>query len=247
MDPNKFTTIAHSSMRILGPVASERLDRLIDVLELRSGARVLDLGTGKGETLIRIAERYGANGVGVDANAVFVDAARAEASGRAMPGALALVHQDAREYEAEPESFDLVICAGARPWGGMRDTLERLITLTRPGGQILVGEGYWLKRPDPEYLALLDCPEDDQLGHAGHIDVASELGLVPLYTSASSREEFDHYEGRYWAAVERWLAKHPEDPDAPAIRERITKWRSGYLRWGRSTLGYAYYLYLKPA
>ncbi|MCC6194158.1 MAG: class I SAM-dependent methyltransferase, partial [Burkholderiales bacterium] len=37
-----------------------------------------------------------------------------------------------------------------------------------------------------------------------------------------------------------------EDPDVPAMLERIRKWRDGYLRWGRDTLGFAVYLFYRP-
>ena len=34
--------------------------------------------------------------------------------------------------------------------------------------------------------------------------------------------------------------------DVPAMLERIRKWRDGYLRWGRDTLGFAVYLFYRP-
>ncbi len=41
--------------------------------------------------------------------------------------------------------------------------------------------------------------------------------------------------------------EHPDDPDAPAMLDRIRRWRDGYLRWGRDTMGFALYLHRVPA
>jgi len=46
--------------------------------------------------------------------------------------------------------------------------------------------------------------------------------------------------------VERYVLDHPDDPDAAAMRKRIRTWRDGYLRWGRTTMGFALYLHRKP-
>ncbi len=42
---------------------------------------------------------------------------------------------------------------------------------------------------------------------------------------------------------EAFAAANPSDPDAPAILARLRPWREGYLRWGRTTLGFALLLF----
>ena len=63
----------------------------------------------------------------------------------------------------------------------------------------------------------------------------------------SNDDEWDEYEGLYCSAVERYVDAHPEDPDGPAMGERIRRWHDAYLRWGRDTLGFGFYFLLKPA
>jgi len=43
------------------------------------------------------------------------------------------------------------------------------------------------------------------------------------------------------------VIERPEDPDVPAMLERIRRWRDGYLHWGRETLGFGVYLFHRPA
>ena len=58
------------------PLSVAKVDRLIEALELAPGARVLDIATGKGETLCRVAARYGAQCTGVERSPYFCDEAR---------------------------------------------------------------------------------------------------------------------------------------------------------------------------
>jgi|SRR2546422_10591742 len=66
MDSWKFYNIVHRCHRVMNPVNEDRLERLYDLLELKQGARVIDVGCGKGEMLIRLAEKYHVKGLRVD-------------------------------------------------------------------------------------------------------------------------------------------------------------------------------------
>lgn len=245
MDPFKFTRIAHKNHRICNPIGSGSLDQLFATLELRPRARVLDLGCGKGEMLIRLVERFQVRGVGVDLSEAFLDEARREADRRTPRANLSFMQMDAAQYAHDAGTFDLVICVGARPFGDQRTTWEALTGLIRPGGFLLIGEGYWRRRPNPEYLTFLGCGAADQLPHGGNVALGVELGLTPLYTCVASEGDFDHYEGMYLNAMERYCRINPDDPDTPPMRQRIRAWRDSYFRWGRHTLGFGLYLFLK--
>ena len=58
MDMWKFFDITHREHILCNPMSIEKLEQLITLLPLKPGARVLDIATGKGEFLIRLAERY---------------------------------------------------------------------------------------------------------------------------------------------------------------------------------------------
>ena len=58
MDMWKFFNITHRDHIICNPMSPEKIGQLIALLPLKPGARVLDIATGKGEFLIRLAEQY---------------------------------------------------------------------------------------------------------------------------------------------------------------------------------------------
>ena len=66
MDRWKYFDITHRNHLICNPMTAEKLDELFSLMHLKSGARVLDIASGKGEVLVRLAESYGIRGVGVD-------------------------------------------------------------------------------------------------------------------------------------------------------------------------------------
>lgn len=247
MDHAKFSTIAHRDHAYCNPLDPAVLDQVMDQLGLGPGRRVLDIGCGKGSLLVCIAERYGASGTGVDINAAFLAEGRMWAEGRGVASLIELREMGASRLAAEPASFDAAICIGStHALGGYRETLRALARLVRPGGTLLVGEGYWRREPEPEYLDRLGATADEMTTHEGTIAAGVADGLEPRGAWMSSDRDWDRYEDLYARTMETYVATHTEDPDAPAMRERIRRWRETYLRWGRDTLGFGLYLFARP-
>jgi SAM-dependent methyltransferase len=257
MDRWTYFAITHADHVVLNPTSPSRLDELIGLLDLPSEPRVLDIGCGTGELLVRLAERHAQrngstlsdfHGVGVDASPAFLGRARATLAAR-VPGAdIELLEMDGAAYPAAPEAFDLACCLGAS-WifGGHRGTLEALARATRRGGLVLAGEPFWQAEPGAEYLASSGMGRDDFGSHAGNVATGESLGLTPLLALVSSGQEWDWYETLQWRAAARHAEQHPDDPDLPELLERVAHARHEYLAWGRATLGWALYLFGKPA
>ena len=246
MNRTKLTTIAHADHLFFNPISSQKVDRILGLLEVTAGSRVLDVGCGKGEMLVRLIERFGVSALGVDPNGSFLGEARARAAERLGPAAtrLELREEEISRATIEARSFDAGLCVGStHAFGDYDDTLRALRRAVRPGGTILVGEGYWKRDPDPGYLSVLGASPGEFTDHAGNVARGAAQGLVPLYSATSSDEEWDEYEGLYVRAVELYAERHPADPDSEAMRQRIRLWRDAYLRWGRTTLGFALYLF----
>ncbi len=247
LDQPRFSAIAHRDHAFCSPLGSEKVDRVLGLLELSPGERVLEVGCGKAEMLVRLVTRFGARGVGVDSNPRFLEEARAKAAVRVPRQGLELHHSAIEAFPVSPGSYEAALCVGAtHAYGGYRPALRALQKAVVPGGRILVGEGYWKRDPDPEYLEVLGASRSDYADHAGNVAAGEEEGLIALYSCVSSDDEWDHYEGLYARAVERYALAHPDEPECAQMQERIRRWRAAYLRWGRETLGFGLYLFLKP-
>ena len=243
MDPYRFTTIAHHGRALLGPLHESSVDALLTHIDPAPLAgvrtRVLDIGCGKGEILLRALRRYGASGVGVEPNPSFATDARARARGRVPEGDLTLHATPLASAPLPHGGFDVAICTGAtHAFGDYVPALEAIARFVRPRGWALIGIGYWRQPPAPEYLATFG-------GHAGEMMSLDQTLAAPIAAHwrvvahhESTHDEWDDYESTYAANVHRWLERAPADPDAPAFRERIDSWAQAYATWGRDTMGF---------
>ncbi len=247
MDHAKFTTIAHRNHRFCNPLDPAVLGRAVDGLGLVAGDRVIDVGCGKASLLVDLAVRCRTLGLGVDINAAFLAEGRALAERRGVAAAVTLEEVEAARLDLAAASFALALCIGStHAMGGYPETLRALLRLVRPAGHVLVGQGYWKRPPDAEYLERLGATVDEMTTHEGNVKAGVSEGLIAAGAWVSSDDDWDRYEGLYADTIEDYVATHPGDPDAPAMLERIRRWRETYRRWGRDTLGFGLYLFRRP-
>lgn len=248
MNRHKFSAIAHRDHDYCNPIAAAKVERMLDLLPLQTDANVLDLGCGRGELALRIIERFQAEVTAIDISSPMLDAARERAEWCGALPRLRLLKLDIAEYRPEAASFDLtVMLGGGGLTGGFAGICRGLAQWTRPGGYVLIGDGFWAKAPAAEYLAHLEAVADEFLDHRGNVQAGIDTGLMPLHAVVASADEWDEYEWKYSRSIESYALEQPADPDVPAMLERIRRWRDAYLRWGRDTLGFGMYLFHRPA
>ena len=191
----KFYDITHKYHTILNPSNMEKIDRLVSLLKLPPAAKVLEIATGKGELITQIIERYGVSGVAVDLSPDHSRDARARFAERIPDADLTFLEMDGADYKPdEPESFDLTLCLGASwIYNGHRGTLAALKAMTKPSGLIAVGEPFWLKEPDPEYIENAGHGRDTFGTHYQNYQTGKDLGLTLLYTIVSDHYDWDNY------------------------------------------------------
>jgi SAM-dependent methyltransferase len=248
VDRLKFSTIAHANHRYYGPMSPARASALVKLFDLAANDDVLDIGCGRAQLLMELLAAHPARGVGVDRNAAFIARGNATARELNLADRLTLIAKPLTEAIAEDRRFAAVLCLGSsQAIGTLAEAMAWAFRALRPGGVALFADGFWRAKPASEYLdALGGATEDEMQTHAGNADLARAAGFRVLYTMAASDDEWDEYEGLYCSSVERYVDAHPEDPDSVAMGERVGRWHEAYLRYGRATLGYGYYLLLKP-
>jgi SAM-dependent methyltransferase len=248
MDTWKYYGITHADHLVCNPTSAERLDELVGLLGLAPGARVWEAACGKGELLIRLAERYRIAGVGVDLSPYELPVARERAAARVPAADLVFMEGDAAGHAPEPASVDLAACLGASwIWDGHRGTLRALRAAARPGGLVVVGEPYWKREPAAAYLAAAGLAAETFSSLHGNAEIGREEGLTLLYLMVSTDADWDRYEMLQLRAAERYAVAHPDDPDVPQLLDRVRSGVDAYLRWGRDTLGWAIYVFRAPA
>ncbi|MEU4269210.1 class I SAM-dependent methyltransferase [Streptomyces sp. NPDC026092] len=236
------------SLTFHGPLSEARADRMIRRVAESEPATVLDIGCGWGELLLRVLEAVpGATGVGLDINAEDLARGRDLAKGRGLDERVAFVAESALGTTRGP--VDAVLCLGSSqalcepdqphdPAAALRE-LRRLV---RPGGRVVLGEGFWERTPTDEELARMwpGAHVGDHLGLGALVDLAIEEGFRPAWIETASREEWEEFESGYRHDTELWLAAHPDHPLATETRERVDRQRSSWLNGYRGVLNMAY-------
>jgi SAM-dependent methyltransferase len=248
LDRRLLSTVGHDGMAFWNPVPEQVLEDFCSDLPLAADSRVLDVGCGRAELLIRLTEGHRCHSLGLDPNPLALELARAEAARRVPGAALELRESPFQPGLLTPASLDLAICLGAtQAFDGFEGALWTLRELVKPGGHLLVGEGYWRREPEPAYLEVLGCGVGDLHSHLVNVRLAEEAGLEVLRAHETAEADWDAYEDRYEANILGWCEEHADDPAAGPLREHIERWAAASREWGRTTLGFGLYLLGRPA
>jgi len=134
-----------------GTAILSRLDVLpyaLELLEVPSFQRVVDLGCGNARFLISVCERYGASGVGVDIDPVVCDAAADSIAAAGLSDRIKVVAGDAVDLDAVPEldqtqlivTFFLLHEISSRSRDTLVEFLRDLGSRLPNGAHLLTGE-----------------------------------------------------------------------------------------------------------
>ncbi|MEV1175260.1 class I SAM-dependent methyltransferase [Nonomuraea sp. NPDC049784] len=235
MKREQMSRIAHADHPIKSPLGDDSVRRLLEQGLPRGDERVLDLGCGGGEWLLRaLAAHPRLHAEGVDVSEDALDQARDAARDIGVHDRLVLHRQDAATF-ASSRPFDLVLSVGAtHAFGGLLPTLAAARKHLAPGGRILIGEGFWTGDPSQEAVEMLgdiaDLPTT--------LDLVVADGWTPVHGHISTRQELDDYEWACWGSLAAWALDHPSDPDSAQALAAATTNRSEWLRVYRDIWGF---------
>jgi cyclopropane fatty-acyl-phospholipid synthase-like methyltransferase len=235
----RLSAITHGDRPFHDPLDPAVVDEVLAFAGLGPGDRAVDIGCGPGEMLVRLAERTGCGGLGVDLAAAQIEEARRRAAARAPHAGLEFVAGDAATVEG---AFALSACVGStHALGGLDAALARMAQLTLPGGHVLVGDGFWAREPTDAYLQALGGATRDELpDFAGLVRAGERHGLTAVHVRVASEADWDRYEWTLIANGERFLAESPDASEADDLRAWVDRARDRITApGGRGTMGFA--------
>ncbi len=252
MDGDKFSAIGHSGMDFWNPVSGEVIDGWINGFALSPTDQVLDVGCGRGELLRRLHQHHRCTCIGVESSARALAAGGSELTREhadaTASGELEFRRQKFAADDFAAEQFRGIACIGStHAVGDLDQCLSVFGNLLQADGWLWLGVGYWQRDPDQPYLDFLQCSREEMRSHDETIRQFEDAGWRVVQHHLTTSSEWSRYEDGYADNIEKYIAAHPDDPERAAMQTRIKNWRSAYLQWGQSTLGFGLYLLQKNA
>lgn len=140
--------------------SSRKICDLLRPLNLPAGARVFDLGCGKGAVLLALAEEFGFQCVSVDAFQPFIDTAERMARDRGLTDQCRFRCADLTKVVGEYKDFDVAMMMGlGLAIGDQKRIVGLLRSCVRPGGYMVVDDAFLpdgVQAPVPGYEGYTD-------------------------------------------------------------------------------------------
>lgn len=230
MDDKFYWAIAEADIDIQNPITDRKLRLLEGYCDIRDGIRVLDVGCGKAWLMRQWADKYEIDGIGVDVNPRFLEAARQTAPTR---GKLQFIEGPAKAIEAAPNSFDVVMCLGASfALDGFVPAVEWMANLAKPGGAVVIGDLTLRHAPPVQRDEWL--PNDPV--ETAHI--VDRHGCEVSAMISASEADFERYVSHHRHSTLRWARENADHAERAAVLEKSTADWNYYLRIIRPYVGW---------
>lgn len=235
------------TLKYNNPISETKLKEIINLLEIKQGDLIVDIGGGRGDVLIEIIQDTEAKGILIEIHKPSLDKCREMAGPMIETGQLKLVDEDAKNYlkNLELESVDCFVCLGASyVFDSYLNFMKSIMPYLKKGGFVLIGEQFWMKKPAQEYLDAFGAEESECGLHYENIEGPEELGFTYLYSHKATEYDWNYFEGIYFLEEEYKALSLPEAKRKEVLTARRS-FRRAQFKYGRSTMGFGLYLFAK--
>ena len=195
----------------------EDLDRIVALAAEHGGECVVDVGTGVGHTLRRVAPHF-RGAVGVDATREMLEAGACVLAGAGITNAV-LVQADAMSLPIASRTVDVVTSRlAAHHFADAARAFREIARILRPGGLFVLVDNF---APDEPELARF-INELETLRDPSHVRNHTVAGWRELLERAGMRTTVDSHTAVAQLNTEKWLERSQTPPDrAEEVRLRL--------------------------
>ncbi|ODA34053.1 SAM-dependent methyltransferase [Veronia pacifica] len=234
-------------MKYNNPISPSCIDNMLDELWLNEDSLVLDVSCGNGELIKRILEKFNCQAVVIEIDELAI--AKAKENLESSSDQVTFHNAAFKDVELPKGVFDACFSLGStHAFGDVGEALDNALSdmksLIVSNGVIVLGDAYWRKEPDEEYLLATGIDPSELRSNVENIKAGNQLGLECVYIVHSSYQDWDTFESSSWLASERELLRDPNNIELLDKVKARRSWRDAYLKWGRETMGFALYLFI---
>ena len=199
----------HHLHEICNPMTHTSLNEVLSCLAPEDGDRMIDIACGHGELLIRSAELAGIDGVGLDLSPWVLTRASERARARDLNGTVEWWLGDGSKID-KAEEWDVAACLGASwIWHGFKGTLAALVSRTRPGGRIAIGDLRTKTGVDPSVIAEAIGPDTSMTTEKDQVDALRAAGLEPVHCYVSPEDAWAGYHALVIESADTYAGPEP--------------------------------------
>jgi SAM-dependent methyltransferase len=189
------------NINLIGYASPLKIVAIGKILGFNNDTKVIDLGCGRGDVLNLWGKYFGISGTGVEAYDEFCETAIQKLKDNGLENKINIICADASTYELPKGTYDVASCINASMiWGGFRPTLQKLKSIIKDNGVIIIGEPYYTSKNVPDELRKF---EGDFHTEVELLDIIREEGLELMFIKRASLDECDNYRSSFRGDLQR--------------------------------------------
>ena len=223
---------AYEFLDFNSPMDDTTAAALVEEVSLLEPERIVDVGCGWAELLLRVLEACPtATGMGIENDGRLTKRAMKNASARGLLDRISF-----RSEVSPTDQGDVAICIGSEHvFGSLEEALAGLRAVVTPGGALLLGTLFWEQPPTSELAA--DFVEVQELDAV--IAAAESSGWSLRQVRLASSDDWDRFEYGFMRDWEQLTLTAEDEAARTAAQSAADDYHESYLK-RRGILGFAF-------